>query len=59
VPLLRPQSFINTRDVDEGTDPLLDTDAAGAWLAEAEAGRDVQHQLQGGAREDHPSRLRL
>jgi predicted RNA-binding Zn ribbon-like protein len=35
MPLLRVQSFINTRDVAEGTDRLAEPEHAGAWLAAA------------------------
>jgi predicted RNA-binding Zn ribbon-like protein len=35
MPLLRVQSFINTHDLEEGTDLLLEPAPAAAWLAEA------------------------
>jgi predicted RNA-binding Zn ribbon-like protein len=34
MPLLRVQAFVNTLDVDQGTDLLRDHDAAIAWLAD-------------------------
>jgi predicted RNA-binding Zn ribbon-like protein len=35
MPLLRVQSFINTLDLEGGTDVLLDPESAGAWLVAA------------------------
>jgi predicted RNA-binding Zn ribbon-like protein len=35
MPLLRVQAFINTRDVDQGTDLLLDADSGREWLTAA------------------------
>ncbi len=35
MPLLRVQSFINTRDLDQGTDLMLDPQVAQPWLAAA------------------------
>lgn len=35
MPLLRIQGFVNTRDVEEGTDQLADPETARAWLTSA------------------------
>ena len=35
MPLLRVQGFVNTRDLEDGTDLLSDTVSAGKWLTEA------------------------
>ncbi len=35
MPLLRVQAFVNTLDVDQGTDMLREPDGASAWLAQA------------------------
>ena len=35
MPLLRVQAFVNTLDVDQGTDLLRDRDTASAWLGDA------------------------
>jgi predicted RNA-binding Zn ribbon-like protein len=36
MPLLRVQAFVNTRDIDEETDLLLDAERATQWLRQAE-----------------------
>ena len=35
MPLLRVQAFVNTLDVDQGTDVMREPDGASAWLAQA------------------------
>jgi predicted RNA-binding Zn ribbon-like protein len=35
MPLLRVQAFVNTRDIDQGTDLLLDAERATQWLRQA------------------------